>query len=132
MIQDLIYCEKCNLVFQYLSRQSGTTTLNNHTCIDEKFSNSQNSNIDAFFVKKKKPITADDRKNVNKSSLKFVAKDLRPCHALAGDGLVDLLVTFTELGQKYGRFTIEEIKDVLPSPATVSFSSNMKIFSIIK
>lgn len=115
IILDLIYCEQCNIVFPYDSKRTGTTTLALHTC-----ANKSELTMKSFVVIQQKPITEVDKENVSNAALKFVVKDLHAFNKIEGEGLADLLVIFTELGQKFGRFTREDVRKILPSPTTVS------------
>lgn len=115
-ITNAIFCVKCKMVFKYDTRSNGTSQILNHGCLK----NDNQTKITGFASTKNVTISSSDKKNVKDAAVKFCTKDLRPFESLNGDGFFDVVRTCIQIGAKYGILEDEDIKSLLPSPATAS------------
>lgn len=95
-----------------------------HRCYEASIAPSGSQQITSFFhkVHKKEDVAVSKyHKNmVSESCLRFVVQDIRPMKSVAGDGLINLLSTFTVIGARYGELSVDQIKQITPSERTVS------------
>ena len=68
-------------------------------------------------VVKQTALPASAKQDTTEKCVTLCCKDIRPYDVVAGDGFVNIVQHFVNLGAKYGRFNV---KDVLPHPTTVS------------
>lgn len=127
LVDNFVICSLCSKIFCYNSKE-GTTRLCRHKKEHDDQKNDTKNTLDSYVESKsKKNFNASDRNNVKKAATEFVVRDARPFNALNGDGLVSLLIMFSMLGEKYGKLSVDDVKDVLPSVNTVtSYNSNFK------
>lgn len=87
--------------------------------------------IQSFFHKVPKreemAISSSHNTMVSESTLRYIVQDIRPMRSVAGDGLLNLLSTFTLIGAKYGELNVIQIKQILPHERTVSIIKNIII-----
>lgn len=63
--------------------------------------------------------TNRDKADLRMAAAKFVAKDLRPCHAIECEGLQDLCYASMKFGQKFPKANFDDLKRALPCENTV-------------
>lgn len=90
-----------------------------HSCVESYNAKNSSETLENFLVMPKAKITEQDKKLVKKSCLKFIIKDIRPMYAVEGDGLTELLSTFTSVGKNYGTLSASQISEFLAHPTTV-------------
>lgn len=100
-LDQFFYCIKCEQIM-YI-RSAATTQLLRHPCISPS-----SANIDTVSIDK-----------LNKAAAKFVCMDLRPMHALEGEGLREIFKAGIELGKKYPKASTESLMENLPSRKSV-------------
>lgn len=59
--------------------------------------------------------------NLRRSEIEFIARDMRPMHALASHGLAALLSIFTSIGAKAGYCSASVCQELLSDATTVSW-----------
>ena len=104
-------------------RVKGTNPMKRHGCAALASVSKSSQKVTSFFNKVPKKyvaVTSSDTKMVSESCLRFIVEDIRPMRALAGDGLANLLSTFTSIGAKYGELNMDQIKKLVPHETTVS------------
>lgn len=117
IILDYIACEKCSEIIYYRSAD-GTAPMQRH--LDKHSTSGQSNTMDQFVRKPVKNFSSFDREKSKLMSTDFVIKDVRPFEAIAGNGLIALLMFFSQLGHKYGPLSYEDVVEILPSPQTIS------------
>lgn len=115
-VKGFVVCTICKKVIRYNSKSLGTNHISNHlkTHADGRY-----HSMDEF-VKKRRELTRADKTDVLNASVKFICTDLRPYNAILGDDLANLLQVFMKLGAIYGSLELDQIKEILPSPQTIS------------
>lgn len=116
-IVDYVACFKCKDVIYY-NTDNGTAPLIRH--FKDKHKPGPNNTIDSFLQRPIKNFSSFDKDKVKSAATDFVVKDCRPFEAISGNGLINLLIFFTQVGHKYGPLTQEDVTEILPSPQTVS------------
>lgn len=74
----------------------------------------------------RKVITFDsyDHKQVLSAAKLFCSKDLRPFHAITGDGMAELLKAVSAVTLRHGLLNDDALQRLLPAPTTVSTEKN--------
>lgn len=117
LVKNAVVCTKCNKVFVYNSNSHGTSHILKHSCMN---SNASNTLISGFLTVQNKKIRSDDKLKIKQAATSFICKDLRPFEALNGSGLLEFASACVNIGAIYGNLAIDDIKNLLPSPQTVS------------
>lgn len=112
LIENFVCCEKCKAILDYDTKK-GTKKIKNH------MANCKQRKIDSFVQKRNINFSKDEKDAVIEAAMKFCYKDIRPFHAVKGDGLIDLLVQINAVSTKYGRLSRDEIEKYMPVPNTV-------------
>jgi len=99
-----VACKKCLKVFRFRSRDTGTTHLKKHVQMCKKTSISISKNIYPL------------KKEIVKSAVELVAKDMRPTSIFDGDGMRAYSQCLINAGAKYGKL---DASQVLPSRNTL-------------
>lgn len=124
-IKNFVCCQQCKNVYPY-NHRIGTSNLSKHKCVKHlqngSLNNGQRSISDFCTVPNnlKQKFSEDLRKDLNKSCASFVVLDMRPMYAMEGNGLANLLSTFTNIGQKYGCLSPDICSEILPHPTNVT------------
>lgn len=121
-ISGFVVCKYCKIVHKYDSAKLGTRHLLRHNCVESCNAGYRLETLDEFVEKPEKVrlISEFDKKSVKHGCLRFVVKDTRPMYAVEGEGLANLLSTFTSIGQKYGKLSPDEVSKLVMHPTTVS------------
>lgn len=117
-IQNFIFCPHCETVKTY-DTSLGSSNLIRHT---KRCKGLQSNTLDRYVVKNVQ-ITKNDRNEVLDAAKRFCYVDLRPFYAIAGEGLVDLLMAVSSVTARHGLLSKDNILDLLPHPTTVSLFS---------
>lgn len=116
-IPGFFVCKKCKKVFRY-NTKNGTSNPLQH--FKQRHDSSQ-ENLDNFVEKKRSfSMTSSERDRLIRASVQYVTKDIRPYKAIEGEGMIDLLHTIWNLGEKYGSVARNELTEILPCATTVS------------
>lgn len=114
-LTNMVRCRQCKRIDKYDS-EKGVKMLGEHA----KFCSALGkSRIDAFVEKKQIEITKEEKKCLAERAAEFCFKDMRPFSAINGAGIMQLLLAISALTAKYGRFSDEQLKKVLPCANTV-------------
>lgn len=126
-VPDAVICKFCKKVLRYDSLKLGTGHLRRHNCAESFNASYRSECIDNFMENPEKirRVGDPDKQLVKNGCLRFVVKDIRPISAIEGDGLINLLSTFTTIGKKHGSLSPTEVAQILPHPTTV----NKKFYS---
>lgn len=121
-IKGFVWCSLCESVRTY--NDKGTQPLWRHKQEHEEAETRriQQRRMDEYVDKLKKKFTSKIREDVRDVSTEFVIRDSRPFEAVKGIGLVRLLMLFSQIGEKFGKLSEEEVKYLLPDPTTVSIA----------
>lgn len=122
IVADYVACSKCKKVYYYRS-SDGNAPLRRH--METHNNDAAQSSLDDFLERPTKKFTKRDRDTTKSAATSFIVSDVRPFEAVAGTGLITLLVWFSHLGYRYGPLSSDDVTDILPSPETVS--RNVKV-----
>lgn len=100
-LDQFYFCIKCEQIIYV--RSAATNQLLRHPCIS-----TTSANIDPISIAK-----------LNRAAAKFVCMDLRPMHALEGEGLREIFKEGIELGKKYPKVSTESLMANFPSRKSV-------------
>lgn len=122
LINGVVACSRCNMVYCYDSSKTGTNQMKRHICCTITVNGTVDvPEISSFFSRADdKPISTADKSKVRNGCIKYCTKDLRPMEAVKGIGFTQLLSEFTRIGQQYGFLSEEAVKNLLPCPTTLS------------
>lgn len=114
-IPNFIFCPQCETVKTY-DTSCGSSNLLRHK---EKCNSRQINTLDRFVLKNLR-ITKKDRDEVLNAAKRFCYVDLRPFYAIAGNGLLDLLMAVSCVTARHGLLSRDNMMDLIPHPTTVS------------
>lgn len=120
---DYVNCKHCMAVLPYNAKTLGTKHLLNPHCAEMHNASENCENIEKILksnAASKIDICESTKKRIKQNCVKFIAKDIRPMYAIHGNGLADLLSSFTSIGKKYGELTAREVQRLLSDRTTVS------------
>lgn len=107
---DCLYlCIDCNKVVYNRAQDGNTNAFHRHVC---KTTTSEK-------IKPTVLVSSRQKENLKRAAAQYIAKDLRPYHAMDCDGLFDLCKAVMEFGQKYPKASSSTLKSALPSRNTV-------------
>lgn len=113
-----VQCKNC-LRFDEYDTNKGLKTLNNHV----KSCNAVRMPTLDRFVQRDIKLTTTEKNELTKAAAKFCYTDMRPFVAIEGKGLNHLLEAVSALSAKYGKFTSEQLAEMLPVANTVNIIS---------
>lgn len=122
LLKSYVVCSKCNKIMKYDSALLGTKHILNHVKTHEEAEINENNTMESFVLKTKKNRNVGEthKKVIQNACVNFLTKDLRSYAAVQGEGLVNLLRTFTMLGAIYGNLDTSDIFSIIPSGQTIS------------
>lgn len=115
-VTNIVQCRQCKRFDKYES-EKGVKNLSDHA---KNCSALGHSRMDAFIERNQIEVTKDEKKTLAERAAEFCYKDMRPFTAISGTGLMQLLLTISALSAKYGKFSEEQLKKILPCANTVS------------
>lgn len=116
-LTNFIQCRRCKRIDEYESLK-GTKNLSQHA---KACSALGNCSLDSFVEKKNIEITKDEKTSLTGVVAEFCYRDMRPFAVVSGAGFIQLLATISCLTAKYGKFSAENLKKILPCANTVIF-----------
>lgn len=111
-----VRCRFCNRIDVY-DTYKGTKQLKAHA--KECNALSKSASIRSY-IQKDISITKEEKTALSLSVLQFCYMDIRPFFSIEGEGLKSLLLSISKLSSKYGTFSEEQMKKILPCANTVS------------
>lgn len=125
-ILSVVVCSKCSQLYRYNSKSTGTSHILKHRCLN----NDTNLSMDGFVSIKNINILTNDKNKIKEAATNFVSKDLRPFEAVNCVGFIELVKVFIYIGAKYGNLSDSDLRNVIPSPQTISRNVSSKAVSI--
>lgn len=116
-LTNLVQCRQCKRIDKYDSGK-GLKMLGDHAKLCGALGNSR---MDLFVEKKHIEITKEEKKCLAERTAEFCYRDMRPFSAINGAGLMQLLIAISAITAKYGRFSDDQLKKILPCANTVGF-----------
>lgn len=124
-VKGFVWCSLCETVRVY--NDKGTQPLRRHKeeHETEKQRRSSQTLINEYVEKLKKKFTSKTREDVRDTATEYVVRDSRPFESVTGVGLIRLLMLFSQIGERFGHLTEDEVKYLLPDPTTVRLTISL-------
>lgn len=126
-ILSAVICSKCSLIYKYNSKTTGTNHILKHRCL----SNDANPSMDGFVSIRNVNILSNDKNRIKKAATNFIHlkiyDHLNPSMVLV---FLELVKVFIYIGAKYGNLSDNDLRNVIPSPQTISRNVSSKAISI--